>query len=73
MYFSDDDEEIIEFLNTPYFSRRVTKRTDLFSSYRDDEFIKRFRLTKNTTTMLLYKIEPQLKSETNRLVQCSRM
>ncbi|KAH9642798.1 hypothetical protein HF086_012292 [Spodoptera exigua] len=43
--FSDDDELIVQYLETPFFSRRVYNGSDSYSTLRDDEFLKRFRLS----------------------------
>ncbi|KAH9642289.1 hypothetical protein HF086_009653 [Spodoptera exigua] len=57
--YSDDDEEIIEYINRP---RELFERADLFGMYSDDKFFRRFRLTKETTTILLQQIAPHLKT-----------
>ena len=62
--FSDDDEEIVEYLSRIVSTRQVCERTNLFQSLSDDKFVRRFRLTKETFLILLQEIEPLLKSNT---------
>lgn len=63
---SDDDEEIIQYLETPLFFRRVSVRSDLFNTLRDDEFLKRFRLSKQSAMFLLDKIIHNIPDKHNR-------
>jgi hypothetical protein len=63
---SDDDEEIVQYLETPYFNPRPFIESDLFNTLRDDEFLKRFRLSKRSATILLNKITHNLPNTCNR-------
>ncbi|XP_045500757.1 putative nuclease HARBI1 [Colias croceus] len=63
---SDDDELIVQYLETPFFSRRVYNGSDLYSTLRDDEFLKRFRLSKRSATFLLEKIIHNFPNTFNR-------
>lgn len=65
LYSDDDDEEIVEYLNRPIV-RQIFPRTDLFNSLSDEKFIRRFRLSKATSLLLLTLIEPQLKYDACR-------
>lgn len=64
-FYSDDDEEIIEFISRPRI-RDVNLRTNLFESLNDSKFVRRFRLTKETTLLLLHQIEDKLKFTSQR-------
>lgn len=57
---SDDDEEIVEYLSTNFFNRRVETRQDHFTSMRDNDFHRRFRLQKPVVLHLLEKIKHKL-------------
>jgi hypothetical protein len=63
---SDDDEEIVQYSTTPYFNPRAFIESDLFNTLRDDEFFKRFRLSKRSATILLSKITHNLPNTCNR-------
>ncbi|CAG9786645.1 unnamed protein product [Diatraea saccharalis] len=64
---SDDDEEIVQYLDTPFFSRRVFVENDLFGTLRDDEFVKRFRLSKQSAVFLLDKMVHKFPNDFNSL------
>lgn len=64
-YYSDDDEEIIDYIIRPTV-RQVFIRSDLFNTLSEDKFIRRFRLSKATTLILLEQIEQQLKFGVDR-------
>lgn len=63
---SDEDELLIQHLDSPFYSRKVNERSDLLNTLRDDEFIKRFRLSKETAIYLLQKICHELGTSSNR-------
>ncbi|XP_047988510.1 putative nuclease HARBI1 [Leguminivora glycinivorella] len=60
LLFSDDDEEIIEYISTDFYDRRIAERTDYFNTHRDKEFHRRFRLEKHSVAFLLNKIKHRL-------------
>ncbi|KOB68358.1 Uncharacterized protein OBRU01_18464, partial [Operophtera brumata] len=64
---SDDDEEIVEFLNRPTIARQLFTRTELFDSLDEIKFVRRFRLTKGTTAILLQQIETHLRYRIDRV------
>lgn len=66
--FSDDDEEIIEYSSSRIIVRQVMERSNLFDSLPEDKFVRRFRLTKRSTSLLLQQITSQLIRNTDRLV-----
>ena len=52
-----------------YFSRRsrnFRERLDILNIYSDDEFLARFRFSKNCVILLLNEVEEELESETER-------
>lgn len=55
----DDDEEVEEVLDLR-IPRKVYVREDYFNSFEDNDFFKRFRLTKETVLQLLIQIEANL-------------
>lgn len=65
--YSDDDEEIIEYISRPIV-RQVFPRSDLFNTLSEDKFKRRFRLNKATTLILLHQIEQHLIFGVERLV-----
>ncbi|CAG9123022.1 unnamed protein product [Plutella xylostella] len=60
LLLSDDDEEIIQYIGTNFYDRRVAERSDHFNSQRDKDFHRRFRLKKESVLFLLNKIEHKL-------------
>ncbi|CAG4929181.1 unnamed protein product [Colias eurytheme] len=71
--FSDDDEEIIEFIARPITARQLFPRSDLFNTLSDEKFVRRFRLTKATTIILLERIEQSLKYRIDRATAVTPM
>lgn len=63
--FSDDDEEIIEYISTDFFNRRVEVRKDYLNSLRDKDFQRRFRLSKRLVLIVLDKIKHKLEYKHN--------
>lgn len=63
---SDDDREIINFIDYERRPYILKERIDLFMTLDDKDFIMRFRLKKETVLNLLEKIEGQLESVTDR-------
>lgn len=61
--YSDDDEDILEYLARPIQERQLFPRSDLFESLSEDKFVRRFRLGKATTLMLLQQIESRLTND----------
>lgn len=63
--FDDSDDEIFLYLNNlrPY---NVRKKPDNFNKWSDDEFYKRFRLSKVTVERILRNIEHLLVFRTHR-------
>ncbi|KAI4455253.1 hypothetical protein MML48_9g00018364 [Holotrichia oblita] len=61
----DSDEEFAEYINNlrPYIVRR---RIDNMHKWTDEEFFKRFRLTKNSVNELLQRIQHMIVNRTNR-------
>lgn len=57
---SDDDLEIVEYIDSDFFNRRVGERIDHFNLQRDKAFHRRFRLEKENVLYLLNKIEHKL-------------
>lgn len=67
MDFSDDDEEIVEFLlNSNFCNREVHERTNFYSTMRDSDFQRRFRLTKQSVEVLVQLIGNTLKCDSKR-------
>lgn len=57
--FSDDDEELIEYISRPIV-RQIFPRSDLYNTLSEEKFKRRFRLNKATTLILLHQIKEQL-------------
>lgn len=62
LLFSDDDEEIVEYIATDFFNRTVAERSVYFNALRDKAFHIRFRLQKETVVVLLDKIKTRIES-----------
>lgn len=63
---SDDDKEIFEYISRATTIRQVFPHTDLFNIPPENEFMRRFRLSKATTLILLQQIEQHLKFDVGR-------
>jgi len=62
---SDSDIEFIDNLRTPK-ARKIALRISFLETLEDNEFLKRFRVSKETFAFLLNKIETRLSSTTDR-------
>lgn len=58
--FDDDDEELLLYMNRPRSLRYIAERTNLFETLPDKTFVRRFRLTKQTVSLLLQEIQHHL-------------
>lgn len=68
---SDSDDSLFELAELVAFPRQakvIRERPDHFQTWRDDEFLQRFRLSKNTVKFLLDVIETKIASPTDRFV-----
>lgn len=68
---SDSDDSLFELAELVAFPRQakvIRERPDHFQTWRDDEFLQRFRLSKNTVKFLLDVIETKIALPTDRLV-----
>jgi hypothetical protein len=69
MFSSDSDDEeminIVEHLARPRKVPRVQMRKDHFNYWDDEEFYRRFRLSKETIVLLLDQITDAIKHPTN--------
>lgn len=69
-YEGDSDDSLFELAELVAFPRQakvIRDRPDHFQTWRDDEFLQRFRLTKNTVKFILDVIETEIAS-TDRFV-----
>lgn len=62
----DDFEHLAELVAFPRRVKIIRKRPDHFKVWRDDEFLNRFRLNKDTVKFILRIIESKIVSQTNR-------
>jgi len=62
----DDFDHLAELVAFPRRAKIIRKRPDHFKVWRDDEFLNRFRLNKDTVKFLLRIIEPKITSQTSR-------
>lgn len=73
-YFDTDDEneaeddfvQLAEFVAFSRQKKMIRKQPDHFQIWRDDEFLHRFRLKKDTVKFILYMIESKITSQTTR-------
>lgn len=68
---SDSDHSLFELAELVGFPRKakvIRDRPDHFQTWRDHEFLQRFRLSKNTVKFILDVIETKISSPTNRFV-----
>lgn len=68
----DDFDNLAELVAFPRRAKIIRKRPDHFKVWRDDEFLNRFRLNKDTVNFLLRIIEPKIASQTSRYVCIKR-
>lgn len=66
--FSDDDEAIMEFVERPRRRKIFRNRINHFQIWDDQEFLVRFRISREGVTEVLHKIEESISHVTNRLV-----
>jgi len=64
----DDFDHLVEIVAFPRRAKIILKRPDHFKVWRDDEFLNRFRLNKDTVKFLLRIIQPKLASQTSKCV-----
>ncbi|XP_036328401.1 putative nuclease HARBI1 [Rhagoletis pomonella] len=57
---SDDDEEIIDYVNSDFYNRSTAERSDHYNDLREKAFHRRFRLQKESVIFLLDKLKPWL-------------
>jgi len=62
----DDFEHLAELVAFPRRAKIIRKRPDHFKVWRDDEFLNRFRLNKDTVKFILRIIESKIVSKTSR-------
>lgn len=68
---SDSDDSLFELADLVAFPRQakvLRERPDHFQAWRDNDFLQRFRLNKNTVKFILDVIETKIASPTDRFV-----
>lgn len=63
---NDEDEDIVEFIEEQRRPYIVHERYDAFNELDDVDFVRRFRLSKNTVLFILEQIEEAIETPTDR-------
>lgn len=63
---NDEDEDIVEFIEEQRRPYIVNERYDAFNELDDVDFVRRFRLSKNTVLFILEQIEEAIETPTDR-------
>lgn len=63
---NDEDEDIVEFIEEQRRPYIVNERYDAFNELDEVEFVRRFRLSKNTVLFILEQIEETIETPTDR-------
>lgn len=61
-----DDEEVIQILEEPRQRKVFRNRPDHMNQWGEQEFIDRFRISKDSAMRILHEIEPLISYPTNR-------